>query len=614
MKKSLLAIVGAALMAMTGNATVVKSAAVGHQPMSAPMASRANQVFNLTQNVVSFYDSKSYTTPNYYIVLSDDPNATYDANNGLITNIYNGYCLFLDLYNVETNPVAVPAGVYYPTEAASPAPGTYTTEYSYFAFYDGSGQQAASIKLDGDVNIDLDENGVYTVVAKVTQDGTTLDLRYEGRLGMSNTHDKPTVYPQLKKDVNVKMTGGVAFYQGVSDVSGQGATYLNLYSGKFDPETGAMTEPGSTIAMLIGHKKFMKKESYTLVPGTYEVSYTVNRFTWYPAREVDYSGMTMVFGSYYREMAYNVDQTKDYKYGYLKTGVLEIEEAEGGNFKATLRAKTDLGYEVDVDFEGPVTMQWANIPGSASVSNLTDDVALDLDKIKKARVWHTNIIGGCRSFILDIGSPAGRDEEINFGGDLFRMEIFTDIHESTIPEGTYTVVERRWNDNELRAGGKYQPFQLNKGHFTEMGGSTGTRYTHFKEGSYCVEDLHGPAEEGTIGIKIEENGDYTFTINIMDDAGWYITGGWSGPLDLQYDPEALAASVREISADNSNSLTAWVDGTKLRVGGAEGALSLIDLTGKTIACGTAAEGIDIEGVESGIYIIKNNNKAIKIVL
>jgi tricorn protease-like protein len=55
-------------------------------------------------------------------------------------------------------------------------------------------------------------------------------------------------------------------------------------------------------------------------------------------------------------------------------------------------------------------------------SNLDRDVQLNLDYIKKARVYFLGNQNGVNIFTVDLGSPSGKDGD---EGDLLRMEFQT---------------------------------------------------------------------------------------------------------------------------------------------------------------------------------------------
>lgn len=561
------------------------------------------------RNLASIYDDHFTEVPNYYAIVTDSPSATYDPQTSNIKDLANAYCMTLDLYNIVTDPIMLPAGLYLPSTVNESL--SYNPEYTFLSYYNAEGRVEWEAEMNQPIEVKIDDKGIYTITTTFAYNGQNVKFVYEGRLGFVNANEQTSAFDNIRHDVNLKMRGGIAYYQGITGTSGQGATYLNLYSGRFDSETGGMLEPGTTVAMLIGHKKFVRKEQFTVIPGHYEVSFSMNRFTWYPGREVDYMGMTMPFGSYLREMTLDGDSQHS-KYGFLKSGDLDITQNEDGTYKATIDAVTNLGYTVKIDFEGDLVLNWQDASVPATVSNLTDDVDLDLNIVRQAHIWNNGIVGGCRSYLIDIGSPSGRDEELIDGGDIFRMELFADPHEYIVPEGTYTVVTTRWNSYELAAGFLYEPFKANKGYFNANGSMTGTRYSHFKENSYWIEDFQGPAEEGTIGVSRDAEGNYTFMIDIMDDGGWYIKGSWTGPAELMYNPDDLRAGIETAAANTT--LAATLHGTRLLIAGAEGPASLFTVTGAKAADGNCLEGIETAGLPAGIYILRAGNQAIKITL
>ena len=251
-----------------------------------------------------------------------------------------------------------------------------------------------------------------------------------------------------------------------------------------------------------------------------------------------------------------------------------------------------------------------------TVSNLTDDVELDFDYLKTGRLWHRGETAGCRAFTLDLGSPAGRDSEPGVAADLLRVEFFTAKNEAVVKPGLYTVVARRWNSNELAAGGTYQPMSIGQGWSDVDGGSS---YLHFQECRYYVYDYFAPVQSGTIRVETEDYINYSFEIALYDDAEYRITGLWENkPIEYMYDREALENEIRAgISSvsDDKDAIQAVIEGRDIIVLNAgDTSVSLHDLNGRVVLTGNAAEVIDASRCAAGVYVLTAGNKAIKIVL
>lgn len=571
----------------------------------------------LDYNVIGLYDETGYDVPNYFIQLSDDESAKYDPRTAKIT-ITTGYVLQLDLYNTPTSPAHVLPGTYTPKAPnADVTAGTYDADYSELSYYVDGKLKGAATRLTAPVSITTDGNGIYTITTTATDPAGSgeLELTFTGRLPLIGTNDKPSAFTQLRKDLDVTLDkGGIAFYQGTSDLSNNGVTYINLYSGNFN-DGGGMTTDGINLAMMVAHKRFAKKSLFTIVPGTYQAATSLARETWYPCREIEYTFGTdvvsMPFGSFIRER-----KNGEYVYGYLKSGTFEIDIDDNNNVTGTLDAYTDLGYHVTATFSGPMAFNTDNASFKTGNSNLIDDVDLDFSKLEKGYISHEGLKGGCRTFVVDLGS--WNDEVIARGGDQMRLEFLAPTNTAVLTPGLYTVVPIRWNSYELEAGGQYEPMSLNKGYFNGSGLQIGTRYAHNEEGRYWVWDFVAPAEEGTVKVETDDYVNYHFEINLVDDIGYEIRGTWDKPLQYLYDREALEqemAGVTLVSSDSESAISVAVEGRRIIVmNGSDSPIVLYDINGRTVATGNAAEALDASHLASGIYLLSINNQSFKIAI
>lgn len=573
----------------------------------------AADLLTMSYEVAGLYDDKNYNTPNYYLMLSDKEDAAYNYKTGAVT-LNEGYVLVLDLYNVATDPLALPEGTYKVSDDMTAF--TISSDASQLSYYTAG--RAKSTVVSSPVTVKMDGEGIYTLETTVSdpKTGKTRDLKYSGRLPIVNVNEKPASFPMLRKDVidvDIKH-GGIAYYYGVTDYSGNGVTALNFYSSTFDQTTGALTGDGINLSMMIFHKR-MTKDKYKIESGEYVGEQSFARNTWYPCREIEYNigdYMSVPFGSMIRMR----ENGGEYVYGYLKTGKFTIEfNPETKEITGKLDAYTDLGYHVTANLGGTIIYDLTAASVPPAVSNLIDDVELDLDYLEKGRLWHRGEKAGCRAFTLDLGSPAGRDSDPGVAADLLRVEFFTPWNHTVVEPGLYTVVSRRWNSNELEAGGTYNPMSIGQG-WADVDG--GTSYRHFQEGKTYVYDYFAPVQSGTIRVDTQDYINYSFEINLQDDAEFRITGTWlNKPVELMYDREALQKEVSGISAveADKDALCVVTEGRNIVVlNAADAPVALYDLNGRVVLTGTADQALDASGCSAGVYVLVVSNKTVKVVL
>lgn len=584
-------------------------------------ASASAATLEMSQSVVGLFDDQGYDVPNYYVILSDQSSATYNQKTGTVA-LEQGYILSLDLYNVVTDPLALQAGIY--RSSSDMTAFTVNPDASELSYYAG-GKVKSSVSVTSDIDVSVSADGIYTLTANVTDPETSqpCELKYVGRMPIISVGSTPTSFPMLKHDVeNASLkSGGIAYYYGVTDYSNNGVTYLNFYGGAFNQSTGALSGPdGIELAMMIAHKRMNSRDKYTIIPGEYTAATTFARDTWYPCREIQYPDVTggVPFGSFIR-----IKENGSFvAYGYLKSGTFTIDfDPESKHLTGTLDAYTDLGYHVTATLEGDVAYDFSLATFNPAISNLEDDVDLDLDYLEQGRIFHLGEKGGCRSFIVDLGSPAGTDSPRGVAADLMRIEFLMPQNEAVVKPGLYTVVPRRWNENELKAGGTYEPMSIGKGsadHGTSSSPATiGSCYAHFQEGLTYVFDYFAPVDEGTVRVSTQDYINYTFDIHLLDDAGFEIRGLWENkPLEYRYDREALAEQLGvESVASDDDSLSAVVEGRNIIVLNAGDApVALFDLNGRQVLAGNAATVIDASSLAGGVYLLNVSGKALKVVL
>lgn len=189
--------------------------------------------------LTSLYDQSNYKVPNYYIVLSDNADARYDNNTGSIIAPAGAHTLILDLYNYTADEeITLPAGTYTMIEGTAERPFGYTYEYTMLNEYNENGEQN-SVQLTAPVEVTKMDNGQYHISTTCIFSNKSVNVSYDGPLTFGSSTEKPTVYPQINHNITANLDkGGVSFYQGVTDLSSQGVSYINLYDVDFDETNG----------------------------------------------------------------------------------------------------------------------------------------------------------------------------------------------------------------------------------------------------------------------------------------------------------------------------------------------------------------------------------------
>ena len=67
----------------------------------------------------------------------------------------------------------------------------------------------------------------------MTINGQTVAVSYKGNIAFDNTSETPSIWPQLKKNIDVKMNYAMGVYDGNLYDSNTGAMYLYLCTSKW---------------------------------------------------------------------------------------------------------------------------------------------------------------------------------------------------------------------------------------------------------------------------------------------------------------------------------------------------------------------------------------------
>ncbi len=614
MKKNLLSLMCAVVMAGSMSMSAL-TPALKHAPASSRInvseraAAPETPPASMVKQLPSYFTAGEDNVGNYYLMLASTNSASYDRNNGV--QIKNGFALFIDLYAPQTEHFVLPTGTYKQSDDNESM--TFDPYYTYLAYYDANGKHDGKDEWfpASDVTVTKKEGSdTYVVALRISYNGRSSIITYEGELMFADANGAATAFPQIRTNLNLDCKGSFAVYDGNLYQSNTGSMYLNIYEKGFNPETGGMTEAGYSLALQLFGKLFSDSKKATLDPGTYTMSRNFSRYSWYPGIEVEYMGMSAIMGCYAKQRT--TDGT--YAYSYIADGTIVVEDMGADVFRVTVDCVTNLGYTVKAKFEGTVPVVDKSDDhgtGPAPLSTLEDDVQLDLKKIKQGHIWNGGVVNNCQTFLLDIGSPSGRDEEVTNGGDIMRIEFVSAGGTRYLEEGTYTVMDEKYDTF-------YEPFKLGIGRFVGLGdGSTdisGTRYMHFEEGRYMIMDHYAPAVKGTVAVTKNDDDTHTIDIALMCDKNFRMDGSWTGPIELMYNPDGIVG-IEDITAETKPVAITYLDNNTIAISNnpAGSHVAVYTITGMKVSCPVSGDIINIESLASGIYILSINNQSFKIV-
>ena len=384
MKKSLLIIsflISALALPVAAQHTFVKNS----PRFSAPAKADEAKTMAMSHVVASYYTAASEATgncDNYYLVVSDKTNAVFNSAEGTIVAT-NANVAAIDLYAPAGTGTELPDGTFKAGEGSL----YYDADYSYTTKYGFNGKPGKENALKGDVTVKKGADNSYTVTFA---DANGVQYTYTGTLSFVDMNTGTTVYPQIPTDVNTTFTGGMAYYHGNLMESNTGNIYINLFDCDFDPETGNMKGTGFNLAICAFNRLFGDPKQATIIPGTYTVARNFKSETYFPGMEIDYNGMTILMGTYIKRRKTVTGSDSDYDYAYITDGTVVITDGdEEGTFNFTIDCTTDRGHKVTGTAKN-IKFNIVDVSDDKEKyveSNLDRDVKLNLDYIKKARVY-----------------------------------------------------------------------------------------------------------------------------------------------------------------------------------------------------------------------------------
>ena len=498
------------------------------------------------------------------------------------------------------------------------------SDYSRFEHFDAKGNRDITADLTGQVTVSADNDGVYTIKATaVGSDGNTYDLTYTGRLPFFDPTASYYVLRQIMEDrENETFKGGMGFYYGdILQTSKGGEMMVQLYSDDFNDENGMQYDETTMICLdLIGRP--FPNGNPTLDPGTYSIKpyYEGVRGDAIAGREMTYMSQTMGIGCYLRDRSSSKYASSDpYAYAYLQSGDIVIEKTDKG-FRISLEnGVTTLGYKVSFVYEGGISpfLDYSEDDRGTAKSTIVDDVDLKLDDLPLARLYNGGVVNGYQTYLFDVGSRSGMDEQRKYGGDIIRFHFVNRPGTPVVDAGEYTVMEEPYETY-------YMPGKLAQTHWvgTPGGGTdiSGTCYIHFEEGRFLVMDHYAWFREGNVKVAIDgtpgpgnyDKLTYTVDIDLTSDNNFYVSGSWTGPVTLMYDPDSLSA-IGSVEADGSEAKLFAVGNGLYQVSDYLGSVEVYNMMGSLCGTFNAAQTIDLSAAAPGMYIFKMGKTTVKVI-
>lgn len=587
--------------------SLVKKHGNGINLLGVPSAQSTTQLGNTV--VAAYYPASASGVDgkeNYYLVLSDKDDVTYDVQTGAV-NATNATIAALDMYATDGHGVELPTGTF-----STDGDLTYDADVSYVQNFDANGKGDDGYLIDGNINVTKadagnDDNSVYTITFS-DENGT--QYAYSGELSFTNmASGSASTYPQITTDLkDLQFNAGLAFYHGNLMESNTGNMILDLYTGEYDPETGGLTGKGIDFCINLYNRLFGDPSTATLIPGTYTVARNFKVNTFFPGMEVDYMGMTVLMGTYVKRRKAVTGLDSDYDYCYIADGTITITEGEEeGTFDITIDCTTDRAHKVTGTAKGIrfIVFDKSDHNSKDVDSNLTEDVDLKFDRVEKSRIYNGGVQNGVQVFTVDLGSPSGKDDpEYTYDGhqytkgdqDLLRMEFQCETGSQYLQEGTYTLMDQGHLWTNL-----YAPFMLTRGYFDSLGGRTGTVYQHFmastpEDPHTWVVDKYATIYAGTVGVSKTDNNHYKFVIDLYDGNGFKVSGEFDKEMEYHYSPSDISTGINGI---NDNAAASKVE--------------VYTVSGQLVKTIVATPAQSMEGMPNGMYIVKTNNKTTKIV-
>ena len=443
-----------------------------------PRAGLPTEPFNITAEHFdgNYYGTDFSTAHNYYIMLSDKGlnDEGYACAGG---NYYQ-----IDLYSVQGSIdgdgyIHIPAGTYTFDANDTMTEWTVGNKYSNYSKIDVTG-------TDYEAKASFDGGKVV-----VTENSMVVELTVNGVLHTVTYNNAPKIYVGSGNDVEFTANYAYGSYYGDMYSPGVADNYFFFLSDLGLNEYGNDCEGGTYYRFDIYAPI---TDNMTITPGTYviDVNDTLAAGT-----------VSAYYTQYYRWGAGDYDAV-DYAAG----GFITFNE-DGSIYAEVLM--TDSGITHKVYYKGDIVIT-DDIGGSAggddnegeTLTTLTGNYTCTLNNHTLIYMNHGDFYGnGLKNWSLLLMPNSGQGETLSF-------DLLTDADSADIV-GTYAI-----NDS-------YSAYTSRCGHMVE--GTMVGSWLYTSDYSTAA-----PFVDGTLYVTKNSDGTYTVALAVVDDAGNYIDGTWTG--------------------------------------------------------------------------------------
>ncbi len=466
---------------------------------------------------------------NYYFCLSD-VEVEYNAE-GQLLPVEPGMLMMFDMFapdSEDPDNAILPEGVY-PVNLTQKS-GSANVQLTFARILDESGEMIYKILDGGSIEVKHTSDGGYDIDGTfITTEGEKFDVNYKGSLEFQN-------FSQASDDTLMQQDLLNTTFKGLTITAHGGDQDYHRYTLQlFD---GDVTDDGLiTSGVVLNIDLFSNPNSpdeIYIFDGEYKASLD---YQWIE----QFEPFTFLAGDCYTVLGYPL---------YVGTYVQDLRTAVADGFirsgyanQGTIEVKRDgEKYYIKVD----LTMRnGVRLTGEYPMGEV---ILLDARPIEPIGPWNSTLTGDKEmAFSTDTYSyahmyPGYRDKDFNMYNDVNEFEIVVNDHvtnesfqlnvlvpaSATTPEGTFTVADVE--------NSKYDAYTFIPGYY-DYSTMRGTwPYELFETGgNYPIAEA--PATEGTIEIKKNEDGKYTITYELKDDAEPKntIRAIWTGEINDPYN-------------------------------------------------------------------------------
>lgn len=481
------------------------------------------------QAYATYYEgvkSSSYDgSANYYFCLSD-VEVEY-SEDGQLKPKAPGMLMMIDLFadeSADPDNAILPEGTYEVNE--DQIKGTASESYTFARILGEDGEMSYKILDGGTVVVKHADGGGYDISAEfLTTEGEKFSVVYVGNIVFENqsqsaqdTLMKDDVVDTVFKGVTITAHGGDQDYHRFS---------LQLYDGDCDANgyitTGVVLNIDLFSVPNSAEEIFITDGIYNASPD-YQMIENFEQFTFLAGDCFTVLGYPLYIGTYVQDLR-SAAEDGFMRSGYANQGTIEIKR-EGENYYI----KADLTMRNGVKLTGEYPMG--------------EVLLLDDRPIEPAGPWNSTLtadkemIFSSETYSYAHLYPGYRDPNWVTHSDVNEFEIIVNDHVTNesfqlnvlvpadvkSPEGTYTAADVE--------NSKYGAYNFIPGYY-EYATQRGTwPYQLYEEGgNYPIAEA--PATEGTIEIVKNDDGTFTISYNLKDDAEPKntITGVWTGVIN-----------------------------------------------------------------------------------